>query len=80
MAPGQNRDTERLFPAILAHRVAIHLDPMGIVDQPVKDAIGQCRIADLFVPAGNRQLRSQDRRAYLVTILADLPEVPAPGF
>ena len=32
------------------HRIAPHLDPMGVVHQPVEDAVGQRRIADLFVP------------------------------
>jgi hypothetical protein len=33
----------------LSHRIAPHLDPVCIVDQPVKNAIGECRIADLFM-------------------------------
>jgi hypothetical protein len=28
------------FPAILAHRVAAHLDSMGVVNKPVKNTIG----------------------------------------
>jgi len=47
-----------------------HLNPMGVVDQPVGDAIGQSGITNLFVPARDRQLRGQDRGAHLVTILA----------
>jgi hypothetical protein len=38
------------LPAILAHRVAAHLDAMGVVHEPVEDAIGLCGIAYLFVP------------------------------
>ncbi len=53
---------------------------MGIVHQPVEDAIGGGGIADLLVPAGDRQLRSQDGRAGLIAILADLPEVAPLGF
>ena len=60
--------------------MAAHIDAMGIVDQPVEDAVGGGGIADLFVPAYDRQLRSEDRRAGLVAILADLPEVTALGF
>ena len=48
---------------------------MGIVHEPVEDAVGQRGIADLFVPARDRQLRNQDRGANLVAILADLPQV-----
>ena len=45
-----------------------------------KDAVSKSRIANLFVPACDRQWRSQDRRAYLIAILADLPKVAALGF
>jgi len=36
---------------ILAHRVAAHLDAMGVVHEPVEDAVGQRGIAYLFAPA-----------------------------
>jgi hypothetical protein len=39
------------FTSTLAHRITPHLDPMRIVDQPVEDAVSQCGIADLLVPA-----------------------------
>jgi len=42
---------------------------MGVVDQPVEDAIGGGGIADLFVPTCHRQLGSEDGRAGLVAIL-----------
>src|SRR4051794_27928625 len=63
------------LPAILAHRVAPHLDAVCVVNQPVENAVGHSRIADLFVPAGYWQLRRENQRADLVTVLADLPEV-----
>ncbi len=50
---------------------------MGVVYQAIQDAVGQRRITDLFMPARDRQLRSQDRGARLVAILADLLEVAA---
>jgi len=65
---------------VFPHRFAAHLDPMSIVNQPVKDAIGQRGIAYLFVPPRDGQLRGLDRRAHLVAVLADLPEVAALGF
>ena len=36
---------------------------VGIVNQPVEDAVGYCRIADLFVPAGtgNCDVRISER-------------------
>jgi hypothetical protein len=65
----------RLLGIVDEHRIATHLDAMGIVDKSVEDAIGQSGITNLFVPARDRQLRGQDRGAHLVTIFADLPEV-----
>ena len=53
---------------------------MRVVDQPVEDTVGQRGIADLLVPPRDRQLRSEDGRADLIAILADLPEVAAFGF
>jgi len=46
---------------------------MRVVNQPVEDAISHCRIADLFVPPGYRQLRSQNQGADLIAVFADLP-------
>src|SRR5579871_1518893 len=53
---------------------------MGIVDQTVEDAIGKRWVADLFMPTRYRQLRSEDGRMQLVTVLADLPEIAALWF
>src|SRR5215470_13787974 len=53
---------------------------MCIVNKPVENAIGQRRVADLLVPARDWQLGCQDRRAHLIAILGDLPEIPALGF
>ena len=64
----------------LAHGISTHLDAVGVVDQPVDDAVGKRGIADLLVPARHGELRSQDRRAHLVAILTDLPELAALGF
>ena len=46
-----NLEGSSQLPTILPHRIAAHLDPMGVVHEPVEDSIGQRRIADLFVPA-----------------------------
>ena len=43
---------------------------MGVVDQPVENAIGGGGIGDLFVPTCHRQLGSEDGRAGLVSELA----------
>jgi len=69
----------RLCPT-LAHRIALHLNAMRVVDQAVEDAVCQRGIADRLVPARDRQLRGEDRRTHLVAIFANLPEVAALGF
>jgi hypothetical protein len=56
---------------ILPHRSATHLDPVGVVNQAVEDAVGQREVAD----PRDRQLRGQDGRAHVLAILADLPKV-----
>ncbi len=53
---------------------------MGVVNQTVQDAIGDGGIADLLVPARDRQLRGEDGGTGLVAILADLPDFAALGF
>lgn len=53
---------------------------MGIVDETVEDSVGSGGITDLFVPTGNRQLRSQDCRTGLIPVFTDFPEVAAFGF
>ena len=67
-------------PALFTHRIAAHLDAMGIVNEAVQDAVGGRGITDLFVPARNRKLRSQNRRARLISVFADFPEVAPLGF
>ena len=52
---------------------------MRIVDQPVEDATGQCRIPDLIVPVGDGQLTGEDRGSGGVTVIADFQEVAAFG-
>ena len=52
---------------------------MGVVDQAVENTVSHGRVADLFVPACDGQLRGEDHRSRLITVFADLPEVPALG-
>jgi hypothetical protein len=53
---------------------------MGVVNQPVKDAVGHGRIANLLVPACYRQLRRENQRVDLMAVLTNLPEVPTLWF
>jgi len=55
------RSTPPLLPFLLAYRLAIHLDAVGVVNQPVQDAVGDGWIADLHMPALDRQLTCQHR-------------------
>jgi hypothetical protein len=41
---------------VLTHRIATHLNAVSIVDEAVENTVGQCRVADLLVPARNREL------------------------
>jgi hypothetical protein len=38
--------------SVLSHGIAAHLKPVTVMNQPVKDAVGQGWVADLFVPSG----------------------------
>ena len=53
---------------------------MGVVIQPAEDPVGCRRITDLFMSSDDRQLRRENQRADLITVLASLPEVPALRF
>ncbi len=64
-----------LLSFLFTHGLPAHLDAMCVVHQAVEDSIGQGGISDLFVPASDGQLRSQDHRTCLVAIFGDLPEV-----
>lgn len=57
----------------------MHLDPMGVVHEPVEDVVGQSGISYLFVRPRDRQLRGQNHRAHPIAVLADLPEVATLG-
>jgi len=46
------------------------------MNQAIENAVCDGGIADLFVPASDRHLRSQDHAPGLIALLADFPEVP----
>jgi len=47
------------------------------VDQAVEDGVGQCRVADEAVPAVDRELADDHRRAAFVAVLEDFEQVAA---
>ena len=60
--------------AFLAHGLAAHFDAMSVVNQTVEDAVSDGGIANLLVPARDRQLGSKNGGASLVAIFTDLPD------
>ena len=64
----------RRWITFFAHGLSAHFDAVGIVHQAVEDAVGDGGIADLLVPARDRQLGGEDGGASLVAVLADLPD------
>ena len=61
---------------LLTHRFTLQLDAVGVVHQAVENAVGECRVPDLGMPLGDRQLAGQNGRASLITVVADFQEVP----
>lgn len=53
---------------------------MRVMYDAVEDAVGECGIADLLMPFGHRQLRSEDQRPRLITVFANLPKIAALRF
>ena len=67
----KRRRSQFLAAALFAHRFTPHLEAVGVVDQPVENAISQSRITDLLVPLGHGQLAGQNHRSHLIAILTD---------
>ena len=65
----------RLPSAQLAYGLAIQLNAVGIVDQPVHDAVSDAGIADLLVPVGHRHLAGQNGRTALISVVTDFQEI-----
>ena len=63
--------------AFLARGLAAQFDAMSVVNQTVEDAVSDGGIANLLVPARDRQLGSEYVGTSLVAILADLPDFAA---
>jgi hypothetical protein len=70
----------RFLGSCLAHGLAAQLDTMSVVHEPVEDTVGDGGVSDLLVPLQDGNLRSQDRRSCLITLVTDFPEVAPLGF
>ena len=74
------RFCEAGFPAAwLPHGLAAEIDTEGIVYEPVENAVGYRRITDLLVPVLHWHLRSQNRGAALIPVVADFQKIAALG-
>ena len=62
---------------IAPHRLALELQAIRVVNKPVQDRVGVCRIPNLKVPAILRDLRRHDGRAAVVAIVDDLHQITA---
>jgi hypothetical protein len=63
--------------AVTAHRLALELDAIRVVDKAIQDRIGGCRIPNLKMPAVLRDLRCHDRRAAIVAVVDPLHQITA---
>src|ERR1700730_9626194 len=61
------------LPSFLSPGIATHLDGMGVVNQPVNNAIGQREIAELLVPTQDRQLALGNHSERTVETAAGCP-------
>jgi hypothetical protein len=59
-----------------AHGFSFEVELVGVVDEPVKDGIGQRRIAEVLMPMRQWELASDQGRAAIETVIQDLQQVP----
>src|SRR5208282_1454799 len=63
--------------AVAAHRLALELEAIRLVDEAIQDGVGVRGIPNLNMPAVLRDLRRHDGRAAVVAIVDDLHQVAA---
>ena len=61
--------------ALFAQALAAQLNPVGVVNDPIEDGVGQRWVAHDLVPAIHRKLTGDDQRAGVVAIFDDLEQV-----
>ncbi len=59
-----------------AHGFSFEDELVSVVDEPVKDGIGQRRIAEVLMPMRQWELASDQGRAKIKTVIQDLQQVP----
>src|SRR6516165_12205553 len=60
------------FGASASQAFAGEIDAMGVVNEPVEDGVGICRVADEGVPFVDRDLTGENGRATPIAFLEDL--------
>src|SRR6516162_8287716 len=63
------------FGASASQAFAGEIDAMGVVNEPVEDGVGICRVTDEGVPFVDRDLTGENGRATPIAFLEDLVEV-----
>src|SRR6266446_3046596 len=62
---------------LLAQAVALELEAMGVVNDPVEDGVGEGRLADQLMPAVDRDLAGDQGGAAAVAVFDDFQHVVA---
>src|SRR6516165_644503 len=63
------------FGASASQAFAGEIDAMGVVNEPVEDGVGICRVTDEGVPFVDRDLTGENGRATPIAFLEDLVEI-----
>jgi hypothetical protein len=62
---------------LLAQTVAVELQAMGVVNDPVEDGVGESGLADQVMPAVDRDLTGNQRGATAIAVLDNFEQVVA---
>ena len=62
---------------MFSHGFSLEIELVSVVNQPVKDRIGECGVADAVVPFFGRQLAGSQCGAYPVAVFQDFQQVTA---
>ena len=72
---GRRRCLARLAGFELAHRRAVELEPVGIVDNAIQDRVAESGLADNLMPGCHGELAGDEDGAAAMAILDDLHEI-----
>ena len=75
-APGRHAGGLLRDALALAHGLALDLDGIGVVDDPVTDGVGQSRVVQIFVPFAGVILGAENSGGHLVPGLYQFQHIP----